>query len=169
MQNLFFEFIHKHGIYDEKVFKYYLDNAYTFDYYNEEFLIPAIGCTLIIKNKILKEITPIIPNEVDEITSLINVHEYVHTLCLYSRLNKRWKKEAYDEVLPIFYEKLFIKEYGNTNLENYGNILDNAAIKDGNKEYITSIKVCDELLSNYKHDGIDCISKKAKKLYKKNY
>lgn len=170
MNNKFFEFLHNHNIYDDKVYKYYLNNANNFDYYNEDMFRSYIGCSFITsKNKILKQIIPIVPYPVDDITTLINIHEYVHTLGCYDKINKRFKSSVSDEILPIFYEKLFVLENNNTKLNNYEEFLDNAALESNDEKYLLGVKVSKYLLDDYNYDEFNKLNKKIKKLSKKYY
>ena len=47
MNNKFFEFLHTHNIYDDEVYKYFLNHSVIFDYYNEDFNRSFIGCNYI--------------------------------------------------------------------------------------------------------------------------
>ncbi len=170
MTNNFFEFLHHHNIYDDKTYKYYLNNANNFDYYNEDMFRNYIGCSFVTnKNNILKQIVPVVPYLVDDITTLINIHEYVHTLNVYERLNKKFKTSIYDEILPIFYEKLFVLENSNPKLNNYERFLDKIAADNDDEKYLLGIKVSNDLLNNYNNDNFNKMSIKAKKLSKKYY
>ena len=170
MNNKFFEFLHTHNIYDEEVYKYFLNHSDNFDYYNEDFYRCYIGCNYIKdRNDILKEIRPCVPRRVDDITTMINIHEYVHTLCAYSRLNRKFKLDDNCEILPIFYEKLFILECNNPQLNAYENVLDSAALGSSDIRYIKATKISNELLDSYEYDEFKLVSKNMNKLNRKYY
>ena len=170
MNNAFFEFLRSHNIYNDKVYKYYLNNSNYFDYYNEDVFRNYIGCSFITnKNNILKQIIPVVPYLVDDITTLINIHEYVHTLCAYDKLNKKFEMSITDEILPIFYEKLFVLESNNSKLDDYEKKLDNMALKSNDKKYLLALKMSKSLLCIYNYDEFNKMTVKTKKLTKKYY
>ena len=75
MKNSFFTFLLKHNVYDDKVYKYYLNNSDNFDYYNEDMFRNYIGCNFVMdKYGILRQIRPFVPYAVDDITTLINIY-----------------------------------------------------------------------------------------------
>ena len=169
MKNIFYEFINMHNIYNKKVYDYYIKHSDSFDYYNEDFLRNFIRCNYFINSfGILKEIRPYVPNIVDDKTTLVNIHEYVHTLLTYDMLNKRFKLDDDCEILPIFYEKLFVLESDNEGLIEYEEFLDKAALESNEKRYIMAVKMFDELFNNYHNNGINDMKIKTKSLIK-NY
>lgn len=168
MKNKFFEFINNHNIYDKDIYEYYINHSDRFDYYYEDFLRSGIRCNYLVnKFGILKEIRPFVPYIVDDKTTLANIHEYVHTLSTYNMLNKRFKLKDDCEILPIFYEKLFVLENNNDNLKRYEEFLDKAALESNDKKYLIAVKMFDELLNTYDYNNITDMKKKTKKLIKK--
>ena len=168
MINTFYNFINKHNIYDKNVYDYYLEHSDSFDYYNEDFLINWICCKYIFNRKgFLKEIRPFVPNVVDDKTALININQYVHTLLAYNYLNKKFKLNDDCEILPKFYEKLYVLENNNKGLIEYEKFLDKAALESNDKRYIMAVKMFDELFNNYHNNGINDMKMKTKSLIKK--
>ncbi len=170
MKNIFYEFINEHNIYDKNVYDYYIKHSDSFDYYNEDFYIPFIRCDYyyINSSRILKEIRPFVPNVVDDKTALININQYVHTLLAYNYLNKKFKLNDDCEILPKFYEKLYVLESNNKGLIEYEKFLDKAALESNEKRYIMAVKMFDELFNNYHNNGINDMKMKTKSLIK-NY
>ena len=170
MINKFFEFLHIHNIYFEEVYKYYLNHSCNFDYYNEDYFRGLISCNFNMdKNGILKEIITFVPRQVDDITTLINIHEYVHTLCAYDSLNKKFILKDDCEILSIFYEKLFVLEQNNPKLNEFERMLNAAALESDNIKYIKATKIANKLLDSYDHDTFKTLKNKIKKLDKKYY
>lgn len=172
MLNKFFIFIYDNGIYDQEVYKYFFNNAIQFDYYEEDMLRNNIGCNLVIdkKNDILIDVIPFIPRMVDDITTLINIHEYVHTLCLYKNLNKKYKDSVILEVLPMYYEKLFAMEHDSDILRSYEAKLDDITLNSNDKKYLSALKICYQLLDgNKKNNSFKKINRIAKNLSKNIY
>ena len=169
IHNEFVLFLKKYNIYDEEIYRYYLENANRFDYYNDDFLRNFIGCSLIIDNKHngLKQIIPTVPYPVDDVTTLINIHEYVHLFSIYNKLGKKYKKDISEEVLPIFYEKLFVLENGNSNLNNYEKQLDEIALKENDERYLLALKISQYLLDSLNVFTFNELVKVVKKVRKK--
>ena len=168
MINTFYNFINEHNIYDKNVYDYYLEHSDNFDYYNEEFLINWICCKLIFNCKgFLKEIRPFVPNVVDDKTALININQYVHTLLTYNYLNKKFKLNDDCEILPKFYEKLYVLESNNNSLIEYEEFLDMAALESNDKKYLLAVNMFNELLNTYDYNKINDMIKKTKRLIKK--
>lgn len=172
MLNKFFIFIYDNGIYDQEVYKYYLNNAFIFDYYEQNMFKSSIGCSLIIDKDtdILLGIKPIVPAMVDDITTLINIIEYVHTLCLYNKINKKYKDSVTSEVLPMYYENLFVMENESKELQKFKADLDKAALNSNDEKDLIALKLSYKLLDERKNnDNFKKVNKKVKKLSKRNY
>ena len=168
MKNIFYEFINMHNIYDKNVYDYYIKHSDRFDYYNEDFLRNGIRCNYFVDSSgILKEIRPFVPNIVDDETTLVNIHEYVHTLLAYDMLNKRFKLDDDCEILPIFYEKLFVLESDNEGLNRYEEFLDRAVLEGNDKKYLMAVNMFSELLNTYDYNQINEMKKRTKRLIKK--
>ncbi len=164
----FYEFVKEHDLYYNDVYKYYIKNSIFFNFYEEDYLRSLIRCGYVIdKHNILRGINPIVPDFVDDITSMINIHEYVHTLCMYDRLNKRYKKPSYMEPLAVFYEKLYVKERNTAEVKKYGDFLDKIALDTGDRDYLSALTISNELLKDYQNDGFNQMIKRTKKLVRK--
>jgi len=117
MQEKYINFLKEVNIYDEKAINYLKDKTRILDYSEEskDFIgtYPQVD-----KNNILKDIKMCVPKITNDITLSINIHEYVHALLLYKNLNKEYKEDKYPELLPVFYELVYLKE---NNIDDYFN------------------------------------------------
>lgn len=162
----FIEFLKKHNLYDEEVLNYWKDNKTSFDYREEE-KRDLIGCFYILRNNILEKIKLIVPFIESDKTVLINIHEYIHLFLLYPKLGKKCKIGLDKEVLPIFYEKVYIQENPTPQLIEYHEYLNSFIKKSDQQEYIIALNLSGELLKNYKNKNINKLDHKVKKLVKK--
>lgn len=164
----FIDFFKKHNLYDEKVFKYIRENAILFDYLEEE-KRAFIGCYYSYdKNKCLSKITVVVPIINDERTLLINIHEYTHAIMLYHKLGKPCKIERDIEMLPMLFERIYLEENKNKNLEKYVKGLNESITEDSEIEYQIALKHQKELLEYYlKTNNFTKLQKKARKLSRK--
>ena len=162
----FINFLKEHQLYNESALAYWKDNKICFDYKDDE-KRDLIGCYYLFENDILTKINLIVPFIIDEKTILINIHEYIHFILLYNQLGKKYKIEKDKEILPLYYEKLYIEENKNKELLDYYHYL-NESIKQGNiEEYKIALYISDKLLKDYKINNIYKLEKKAKRLIKK--
>ena len=112
-------FFQKHNLYDKEMFDYFSKNTVMIDYKDEEQRM-YIGCFYIIdKNHKLKDIQLNIPYIYDEITMLISIHEIIHGIILYKKLNKRYKKDNTTESMSLLYEKIYMEETKSKILTKY--------------------------------------------------
>jgi len=159
-------FFKKHNLYNKEMFDYLSKNTTIIDYEYEEQRI-FIGCFYTFdKNGILKSIHLVLPYQYDEITTLICIHELIHGIELYKKLNKKAKITNDCEVLPILYEKIYVEEIKTKKIYEYQQYLDNLISKDSEKYYI-ALSIRDELYKEYNYD-MKKIKKKSIKLIKKH-
>ena len=163
----FINFLKKHNLYDEEVIQYWTKNKISFDYLEEESRC-LIGCYYKIENKILTKISLIVPFIDNDKTVLINIHEYIHLLLTYHKLGYKYKLDPSREILPIFYERIFIRENETASLLNYYNYLNSYIIEENLNEYVLALKISDILLKTYNNDNVFKLENKAKKLVRKN-
>lgn len=157
------EFFKRHNMYEENMFNYLQNNTMMIDYNIEEDRA-FIGCFYIFLNGKLDKICLVLPYLMDDITTLISIHEITHGIYMYKKLNKKVKIENDIEVLPMLYERIYVNESNNIKLLEFANNLDK---KINNEErYLLGLKLRDELLRYYNYNFND-INKKAKKLVKK--
>lgn len=163
----FVEFLKSHNLYEEQAFRYIWKNALYIDYLNEE-VRDFIGCFFIYENGYLTKIRLCVPYIVDDKTVLINIHEYVHAFLLYYKLNTKYKIGIEKEVLPLFFEKLYILENPGRGLEEYERYLNQFIIKENILEYKLALDVVDDLVQLYKPEmSIQKLEKKTKRLVKR--
>ena len=99
---------------------------------------------------------------------LISIHEIIHGILAYERLNKTFKIDDTSEILPILYEKIYMNEQQSKKLEAYQNKL-NYGLDPQNKKhkkYLIALAVREELLKKYNYD-IKKTQKLSRKLIRK--
>ena len=137
MYQKFIDFLKKYGLYDEKIFHYIMDNAVYFDYLDDE-LRNSIGVYCIYQQNKLFKIVLYVPYITDDKTVLINVHEYVHAFLLYPKLGTKYKMGIDCEVLPFYFENLYILENPNIGLEEFKQRL-NQSISCENRDILVAL------------------------------
>lgn len=163
----FITFLKKHNLYNQEALKYLYNNGIFFDYNEEEYRC-FIGCYYIFKKNKLQKIQIISPYIKDEKTLLINIHEFTHGLLLYKYLNKKITIEKDSEILPMLYERIYLKEHYTKEAKQYIDELNNNITSNSKIEYILSLRVQEEMLSyQEKEDNPLKLQKKAKRLIKK--
>ena len=160
------EFFKKHNLYDEKAFTYLLSNTTMVNYSNPKER-GFVGCFYTLNKGILNNIHLVIPYVFDEKTKLIVIHELVHGIELYRRLNKKYDDQNNDEILPMLYEKIYVEEQNNEELRNYQHSLD-LQIKEKDTKYNEALKVRDILYTKY-NQNIGKMRRLSKKITKKIY
>lgn len=159
------DFFKRHNLYDKETFDYLSQTALMIDYKDEE-QRPLIGCYHTEKDGKVKNVYLIIPYIYNEITMLINIHEFIHAIMLYKRIGKKANINLDKEILPMLYEKIYINETNSTNLKNYEEELNQRIDKEKDLPYALGLKFSDELLKEYNYN-FSKINKKAKKLVKR--
>ncbi len=162
----FIDFLKRHNLYNEEVLTYWKNNKMSFDYREEE-QRELIGVYYIFKKNILEKIQLIVPFTDNDKTVLINIHEYIHLFLLYPYINKRCIIDKDKEVLPFYYERLYIEENNTEELKKYYQYLNSCIIKDNIDEYTIALEISDILLSEYRNNDIKRLQKHTKKLMKK--
>ncbi len=163
--NNFINFFKRHNLYDEEIFDYLRENSFMFDYRDDDYR-PFTGCNYIIKNGYLDKINLVVPFFDNDITSLINVHEYVHGIISYNYLGKKYSIGNDAEVLPMMFEKLYILESNNPELMDYGKSLDSMISKDDFSHYL-GLLYRDIMIELYnKGKSFSSLNKRAKVLTK---
>ena len=161
----FLSFLKNHNLYNEDIINYKRKNQLPFDYRGEE-KRGLIGCYYLQEKNRIREIKLIIPYIFDDKTILINIHEYIHLVLVYPHLNKKYQLGKDIEILPIYYEKIFIKENNTKELEEYAKYLDDIILKNDQEEYLIALDISKQLLEK-KEKNIYKTEKKAKRLVKK--
>ena len=163
------DFFKKHNLYNKEMFDYFEKNSTIIDYNDEEQQC-FIGCFYVFNKKhILKKIHLNLPYIYDNKTMLINIHEIMHGIELYKKLNQKVYITEECEILPILYEKIYIEEKQDEELINYQKKIDDTIDKT-DKEYLLALAVRDELYKeyDYNYSKIKKLSKNIAKKYK-NY
>ncbi|MBQ6538952.1 MAG: hypothetical protein IJL76_01590 [Bacilli bacterium] len=164
----FIEFLKTHNIYDEEIVKYFNNNSTRFDYLEEEYR-PFIGVYYMTEGDILTKVKPMVPFINSDKTVLINIHEYIHLYLIYNKINKPVNIMTRDrEVLPIFYEKVFVKENPSLELLKYHEHLNESIYNEGQDEYLLALKLSNELIDSYENDDIKKLNHKVKRLVLKD-
>lgn len=163
----FIDFFKRHNMYDEDMFNYLRMNSFGFDYRDEDYG-DFIGCFFDCNNGILKKIRLGTPFIVDDITLLINIHEYVHGIILYKMLGKKLKLGIDWEVLPMLYEKIYMLENHTDELVQYEKMLDKRINEDSNVEYKIGLAIRDDLIQMYNNGkNFEQLDKVSKRLSRK--
>ena len=162
----FITFLKEHNLYDEEILEYWKNNKLMFDYRDDE-KRELIGCFYKIENNILKEIKIIVPFFDNDKTVLINIHEYVHLLLIYPQMGKKYEPGIDKEILPIFFEKIYLKENETKELLKYYTYLTNFINTQSEEDYIIALNISDKLIKTYNNDNINKLTQKSKKLVKK--
>lgn len=165
----FIDFLQKYNLLDKESFVFISNHTTNIDYNNLEER-NTIGCYYNINEEgILKDFKVYVPEIIDERTTIINIHEYIHALILYKHLNKKCEIGLEKEVLPLMYEKIYVIENEELSLREHEKALRETINEMNNDEYIIGSKVAEQLILN-KKESIETLNEKAKKLvreYKK--
>lgn len=161
----FVNFLIKHNIYDDEAFTYIRNNTTYFDYRDED-KRPSIGYYYFTDGLKITRIELCVPFIRDEITTIINVHEYIHGFSLYKKIGKRFKLENDSEVLPLLYEKIYLSENPNEQLEIFIKHLNSQITENSPLVYKIALSVQQELLEYYqeKNPNFTKLERKAKVL-----
>ena len=165
----FIHFLKEHNLYDENAMEYLHEKGIFFNYLEEENR-DFIGCYFAInKRKILEDIILCVPYIRDEKTLIINVHEYTHALLYYKYLGKKVDtKNSSIEILPMMYEKLYIKESNSQLGKEYIEYLDSQITEKSDLKYRIAIEAQQDILDFYgKEKNPDKLQDQSKKIAKK--
>ena len=165
----FINFFKKHGLYDENIFNYIQKNKITFDYYDEERNY-KIGYYPTIRNDILTNVTIYVPFINNQKTLLINIYIYMHAIQLCSKLGQKIDNIDNNETLSMLYQKIYLQENPNQELEKYLSKQDEYTKENGMGKYKIALAVQNELLKYYNEENptFRQMQKKAKRLIKKH-
>jgi len=166
--NEFLNFFKEKGLYNEIIFDYLRNNEEIIDY-NDIKKRKEIRCYYIIKNKILTGVWVCVPKIKDYKTLLINIYIYAHAIQACNQLGKKFDNTKNTRALPMLYERIYLQENPNNELEEHLNILDNYTKENGPKQDQISLGIQKKLLDYYnsKNPSFENLQRKAKKLSKK--
>lgn len=163
----FIEFLKKHNLYDEELYKYWWDNTIRFDYLNEDGRY-FINTYYMFKDGYLVKISAVLPFIDSDITILINIHEYVHMFLLYKKIGKRCNIDKDCEVLPILFERIYIEENNTPDLNKYFDYINDCIITGSDEKYLLALDISNELLDYYNGQEIRKLDNKVKRLVLKH-
>ena len=165
--NKFIQFLKEHNLYDDKLFKYWFDNTIRFDYKDDE-ARDFIGVYYDIKDGYLRGMRSVLPFIDNDITILINIHEYIHMLLMYKKLNKKCIIGNDVEVLPILFERIYVRENETEELVKYLNYLDDYIISSNDYKYVLALEMSSKLLEYYRGQDIYKLNNKVKRMVLRN-
>lgn len=146
MYNEFISFLKKYNIYDEEIINSFFNNAFIYEFETE-----TIGfnmCVYAIDNdNHLVDIKACIPYISNYKTMLINIHEYVHYYMMYKKLGQKVIIGRNCELLPMLYEKIFIIEKNNEDLNKYDDYLNQIIKKEKNPDYLYALEYREKLIN----------------------
>ena len=156
MKEEFISFLKKHNLYDREIINSFLNKSFI----DED--IRYSGCLYIIDNKnILLQVRACVPTIVDYRTMLVNIHEYVHYYIVSKKIGQKVIIGRNCEVLPMLYEKIFIIEKNEEDLNEYDNFL-NDSINKEDFSYVYALEIREKLIKLFDRCG------KIKRMKKKN-
>ena len=147
----FIDFCKRYGLYDKDAFDYLRRNSSMFDFRDDDYR-SSIGARLIYNNGKVDMVNLVVPYFDDDITVLINIHEYTHGLMYYKKLGTEYDsdKDINREILPMLYEKLYMLEnMDNTSLVEYENYLNGIAINSDDEVYKLGLACRDHIIDRY--------------------
>lgn len=148
----FVDFCKRYGLYDEKIFNYLRRNSFMFDFRDDDYR-SSIGARLIYNNGKVDMVNLVVPYiDDDDVTVLINIHEYTHGVIYYKKLGKEYDsdKDINREILPMLYEKLYMLEnMDNTSLVEYENYLNGIVINSDDEVYKLGLACRDHIIDRY--------------------
>lgn len=141
-KNKYIKFLKENGLYNQELLNYIRNRTMHIDYKDNE-LKEFIGCYPIIENNTIKDIRLCVPELADDISVAINIHEYIHLEKMYKYLNKEYYFNDDEEVLPVFYELLFLTGNNRKETDEYIDFLREYICENNNKEYVYALQVWD--------------------------
>ena len=166
----FIKFFKRHNLYNEEIFNYLKNNSTLIDYLDTD-ARSSIGYHVFNQNNRLQSINLCVPFINNQITILINIHEYLHGLILYQYLGKKYQIGPDTETLPILYESIYISENPTQQLQDYLNNINKAILRnDCPLQYKIAVAIQPELLDYYQKEkpSFKKLQAKSKKLVKKH-
>lgn len=165
----FIDFFKRHGLYEEEMFKYIKNSSTSFNYYDESMNIRGIYYVFN-SNKELTGFNLCIPHIDDERTAFINIRPYIQAIYAYKNLGKKYKINAESEMIALYFEKLYLQEHPNVELENYLNQIQES-IKNDNSQtnYQIALNAQEELekYTREKNPNFQKMQRKARRLTRK--
>lgn len=172
----FVKFLREQELYEEKSFNYIMNKAFFVDFTNEPVDNLKVGCTLIFSqapktfelSDRLRSFFPVMPVLNSETAVSICIYVYVQALLLVERVEKRIIDDSYNEILPLFYQKLYIVRNYNEELATYDKYLEQRLLESAPDKNRKLLKGRKDLIKFYKYASQDTkkLSRKAKRIAK---
>lgn len=147
MYNEFISFLKSYNLYNKEIVKNFFKTAFMYDYINDEDIIFNMCIYVINNDNVLIDLKPCVPYINNYKTMLINIHEYVHYYIMYKKLGKKIVIGRNCELLPMLYEKIFIMEKNDKELNDYDEELTNIIKREKNPDYIYALENREKLLN----------------------
>lgn len=145
----YINFLKKHNIYKKEVLMYIREFVIYFDYHNEnERSYPTSTLPVIDKQKKVIGVQTILPLISDDITTILNIQEYIKASIYYNQIGTIMKKEPNHQIamiLQILYTKLYISEHQTEELKK----LEKSINEDEREECKVALYLSDVLLETY--------------------
>ena len=165
----FINFFKRHNLYNRETFDYLCKNSIHFDYLDKD-KHPYIGYHYLTNEEgNLSKIILFVPYIDSKQTILINIHEYIHGIILYNKLGKRYKLGKDAEILSFLFEKIYLLEKQDKNLELFQKNLNKLISESSPIEYKIALEAQEEMLQYYYdyNPSFVKLEEKAKKLAKR--
>lgn len=172
----FIKFLREQDLYEEKSFNHIMKKAFFVDFTNEKLDNLKVGCILIFnkspktfeESDCLRNFFPIMPVLNSETSVSICIYVYVQALLLLERVGKWVIDDSYNEILPLFYQKLYIIRNYNEELATYDKYLEQRLLETAPDKNHRLLKGRKDLIKFYKYASPDTkkLSRKAKRIAK---
>ena len=141
------DFFKKHGIDNDKMFRFIRKRTKEIDYSIEEQREIRGAFPIYNKQKEIIDFVLYIDTK-SEKTILLNIRPFIKAICLYIELKTEYnlEKDIESEILAIYYEKQYLKENPNKQSEDYlNNIYANIKNEDDNSKHKIALSTEEEL------------------------
>lgn len=163
-------FFRSHGINDNEMFNYIHKKIEFIDHSNNEIKDLRGIYHIYDKSKKLTEFELYLPNLMDEETVLLSIRPYIQAIYAYNNLGKKYIPNYESEMMAIHFEKTYLKENPNKELESYLNqIYLSIKQEQENTKYKIALEMQEQLEPKIteKNNNIKQIQTLAKKLTRK--
>ena len=167
----FINFFKKYELYNEEIFNYIEDRTIKFDYYDEELInIRGIYYNYNKTNQ-LTNFKLYLPYINSEMTIFMNIRPYIQAIYAYTKLEKKYKANAECELIAFYFEKKYLQDNPNQEIEKYlNNIYTTIKKQETEQKYKIALNVQPDLEKYIEKNKptFKELQKKAKKL-SRNY
>lgn len=164
----FIDFLKRHSLYDEKIFKFISNQSIMIDSKIDEYDFLFGSCHIAVNSKKgkLEQVIPCMLNLMDDYSVMIAIYTYIQTLLLIPRVNKTYNEDLfYHYFLPLFYKKIYILENPTDELLEYEEKMRERLLTNSPNKFQLIFNLIDELTCNYNKDRSNnsLLAKKAKR------